>query len=182
MADEIWKPIPGYVGYEASSLGRVRSITRDIPFLNPRYGAAVQRCYGRILRQRIVGKGYLQIAGSIYGRPFGLRVNRAVALAFHGPPPSNLHEAAHYNGDSLDNSSINVRWATKLENEEDKDRHGRRPRGIANGSAKVTPEAVVEIRRRCAGGETKTAIAADYGITRQAVRAIVQREHWAHVP
>ena len=46
MNNEIWKPIPGYEGYEASTLGRIRSL---------KYGKI------RILKPFKTKKGYLRV-------------------------------------------------------------------------------------------------------------------------
>lgn len=55
-------------------------------------------------------------------------------------------------------------------------------RGEKHGATKLTTAGVIDIRRRSALGETQRAIAALYGISREAVSRIVTRTNWAHVP
>lgn len=54
-------------------------------------------------------------------------------------------------------------------------------RGEANHRAKLTEASVREIRARAATGETLTAIAAAFSVSRQAASKIVHRKLWAHV-
>lgn len=100
--------------------------------------------YGRVLKPRLAGAGYLYISAS--NGALGTKnraVHRLVCHAFHGPPPSPLHEAAHNNGNQLDNRASNLRWATKVENERDKELHGTANLraslpGEKNGQAKLS--------------------------------------------
>lgn len=52
-------------------------------------------------------------------------IHGLVARAFHGPPPSPYHEVGHRDGDSFNNHVSNLRWVTRLENADDKRRHGK---------------------------------------------------------
>jgi hypothetical protein len=61
------------------------------------------------------------------GRRRTAHLHRLVCEAYHGPAPSPIHHAAHWDGDKENNSASNLRWATPQENEADKVRHGRRP-------------------------------------------------------
>lgn len=55
-------------------------------------------------------------------------VHRLVLETFAGPCPPDM-ECRHLDGNRSNNALSNLRWGTKLENEADKDRHGKRPRG-----------------------------------------------------
>lgn len=57
----------------------------------------------------------------------------------------------------------------------------RPPRGLANQRGVLSDEHVREIRRRCANGESRPALAVEYGVTRQFVGQIVRRERRAYV-
>src|SRR4051812_7459074 len=80
--------IPGYDGYEASSLGRIRSLDRKGLF-NGRHGRRERRYYGRILCLKDRDNG----CGAVYQVcPVGggkcVQVSRLVCLAFYGYPPT----------------------------------------------------------------------------------------------
>jgi DNA invertase Pin-like site-specific DNA recombinase len=54
-----------------------------------------------------------------------------------------------------------------------------RARGEKVKNSKLGREEVREIRRRCASGETQTAVAAAFGVRDTCVQKIVSRESWA---
>lgn len=106
--------IPGYDGYEASSLGRVRSVDRSV-----KHGASHKaKAYshfrrGKILRPAPHQSGHLMVMA---GRGNNLDVHVAVALAFHGERPFFKAEVLHLNHDEVDNRPGNLRWGTRSEN------------------------------------------------------------------
>lgn len=53
--------------------------------------------------------------------------------------------------------------------------------GERNPRAKLRATDVLVIRQRVAGGETRRAVAADYGVTDVMVSNIVNRKAWTHV-
>jgi hypothetical protein len=57
----------------------------------------------------------------------------------------------------------------------------RTARGEQNGKAKLTAEAVQEIRTRHRSGETVTDIAARFEVARTTVRQVILRQTWRHV-
>lgn len=105
--DERWRPIPGHKGYEASSLGRVRSVPRTL-----RDG---RKAGGVVLAQQRDRDGYLTV--KLRGRR--VRVNVAVQLAWAGPA-----EVRHLDGDRTNNRPMNLAWGSRVENEGDKGRRG----------------------------------------------------------
>jgi hypothetical protein len=117
---EAWVPIPGYTGYEASSLGRVRSIDRLVHVTASHKAAA--HCMvrkGRVLRPATHSSpsnnsGHLML---MLGRGRHLEVHVAVALAFHGPKPEyKTAEVLHLNHVPADNRPCNLKWGTRSEN------------------------------------------------------------------
>ena len=123
LAGERWKPVKASRllgvprGYEASTLGRARSVPRTL--------ANGRHVGGKVLTPWL-DDGYPMIR---MGRR-NIRLATAVQLAFAGPP-----EVLHGNGDRLDSRPANLRWGSRVENEGDKkrerriDTEGASPRG-----------------------------------------------------
>lgn len=64
-----------------------------------------------------------------------------------------------------------------------KGRHGGKPMpGELNGSAKLTAEQVIEIRRLMDTGVPGTRIARDFGIDQTSASNIFRRKSWKHMP
>jgi hypothetical protein len=172
---EEWKPVPipeFDEFYEVSSLGRVRSLSRQ-----------TRRHYvqGRILKPGRHGGGYLNIMMSIDGVRAQRLVHQLVLGAFVGLPEPG-QEGRHLNGDSTDNRQENLVWGTSGENEADKILHGTSSRGSGNAAAKLEEWQVLEIRRRYAdGGESQRALAAVYGVGQGAISRLVTGARWGHL-
>lgn len=106
---EEWRPVVGYEGfYEASSLGRIRSVDR----LVRRSATTMRRRRGQIIKAH--GEKYLliELSGKTY------LVHRLVAAAFLGPCPPGL-EVCHNDGDSQNNAVWNLRYDTHANNLKD---------------------------------------------------------------
>ena len=56
-----------------------------------------------------------------------------------------------------------------------------RPRGVKNGSSKLTNRKVVMIRKRHKRGETQASIAKHYGISTTTLASVLQKKTWKHV-
>jgi hypothetical protein len=98
---ERWRSVPGYEGlYEVSDHGRVRSF---------------QRPTGPVILSPAVRKGYAGVTLTRNKQPRVLRVNRLVAMAFHGLPEEG-QVCRHLNGNSLDNRAVNLAWGSHKEN------------------------------------------------------------------
>lgn len=102
---ELWKPIPGHKGYEASSQCRARSVPRTL-----RDG---RRAGGVVLEVQDDKDGYPTVK---LGRK-RVRLAVAVQLAFAGPP-----EVRHLDGDRQNSRPENLAWGSRVENEQDKRR------------------------------------------------------------
>lgn len=181
--DEEWRAIPGHEGYEASSLGRVRSIDRVAHVLTPK-GAYERRFRGRVLTAWLAGEGYLYVS---LGAGFKTSVHRVVALTFHGDPPTPEHHAAHRDGTKVHNAASNVRWATPAENARDKFDHGTAygrtgMKGSRHHKARFTEDEIKTIRAKRTGrrGEI-TKLAASLGVSRSTIGLIFSGSTWSHI-
>lgn len=143
---EEWRAVVGYESYyEVSDLGRVRSLRT-----------------GKLRRATPTDWGYLHLSLSIEGNPKHWKVHRLVAMAFIPLIDGKTH-VNHKNGDKLDNRAVNLEWMTKRENEEHAGRLGRHHAATnPNRGWKLTPDNVVDIRRRFNAGERAMQIARDY--------------------
>ena len=103
-------------------------------------------------------------------------VHRLVCMAFHGNPPTELHEVAHNDGVRNNNISSNLRWVTRKENSKDRIAHGTFLAGEKSPNAKLSAKNVLDIRSAVAARERRVEIAKRFGIHRSYVNAIARRE------
>lgn len=109
--EEIWKTIEEYPDYMISSMGRVRSLDREI--LN-RWGNNYRLIKGKILKPAL--DRYLRVSLSKNGKSKTFTIHKLVAKHFI-PNPNNLSEIDHINTDKTDNRVENLRWVTHRENQ-----------------------------------------------------------------
>ncbi len=120
MSEE-WRDIPGYEGYyQASDLGRVRSLDRIITDRNGK--SFFKR--GKILKPAVKKTGYLMVALNMNAVVATPSVHSLVALCFLGKRPEGF-EVCHGNGDPSDNGLENLRYDTPASNAADILLHGR---------------------------------------------------------
>lgn len=160
-AVETWKPIEDFLAYQVSSWGRVRR------------GSTVLRA-AKTAR-------YLVVSLSDGKRKATGRVHVLVARAFLGPAPFSSALVAHNDGSTDNNRVSNLRWASALENQADRERHDTRTRGSEVFGAKLTENQIPFIRRRIAAGERYPSIARDFGVSISTVSLIKRGRIWQHV-
>jgi hypothetical protein len=176
---ERWRAIEGFENlYEVSDLGRVRSLDRLVHQVN-RWGPMVSLYRGRILRATVSASGYLQVTLSKGGKCFQRHVHVLVALAFHGPRPDGLL-VCHDDGNKLNCREINLYYGNFKSNAEDAARHGTLARGERQGIARLTEQAVREIRE-LAGSVSQRDLAERYGVCQATVSLAMRGETWGHV-
>lgn len=125
---ERWRKIPGWP-YQASSLGRVRSL--------PRQMAGAGEYGGQVLTPAPDRDGYLRVTLTDGRRRKRFGVHTLVALAWHGPP-----EVLHGPGGQQDNTPGNLRWGSRRDNERDK-RSGQIP-AVRPGSMELAGQEQAE--------------------------------------
>ncbi|MCL4715505.1 MAG: HNH endonuclease [Hyphomonadaceae bacterium] len=163
--DSAFAPVPGY-RCRVSKDGRVLGKTRELD------GWLDSDGYRRVNVHD--GERFRQIG-----------VHVLVALTYLGPRPTPEHEAAHNDGVRTHNAVTNLRWATARENQRDRDRHGTHNKGTRAAAAKLTDEAVREIRRRhvrhSKGPNSASALAREFGVSHFAIHRVVTGKGWTHV-
>lgn len=106
-------------------------------------------------------------------------MHNLVLEAFVGPRPSPTHQAAHRDGNKLNNRLDNLYWATPKENGADNARLRVGPRGERHPHAKLDNVSVQKIRRATG---TRKQIAALFGVSPATVTNVRTRRGWVHVP
>lgn len=166
LPGERWRPVPGFPGYHVSDHGRVWSDKTR-----------------RILRPGTNRHGYHHVILSHRGRTTTHSVHVLVATAFIGPRPPG-QEVNHLNGDPTNNRIQNLEYVSHRENALHAIRIGLyRRNGEDNPAAKLTERDVRAIRSAAAeGGITLRELALRYGVSVSAIRLIVNRKNWRHLP
>lgn len=172
MADEIWKPIPGWPGYEASDRGRVRSWKWP--------GKGRQWTENRDKGFRILSSensnGYLRVLLSETGRKRHESVHILVLETFCGPRPTGC-QGAHNDGDRRNNHLSNLRWATPSSNALDKKKHGTHLSGEKVSTSKLTLKEVREIRTLRSMATIKS-LSEQYGVHQNTIKNILYGVTW----
>ncbi len=123
-------------------------------------------------------KGY-GVINSLSGNKM---VSRIMCAHRNGPPSVKSLHAAHTcgNGHLGCCNPKHLYWATKLENEHDKIKHGTTNQGERHGNAKLTDSKVRAIREFAYTCQGQT-IADLFGISKTTVYKIIRGELWGHV-
>ena len=111
---EIWREIIGYEGYyEASNLGRMRSLDRWVIFKDGR-----KRFHkGRIIEGTDNGLGYKQVTLSRDNKAQTFYVHQLIAVTFlNHIPNGNTLVVDHIDGDSTNDNVDNLRIVTQRQN------------------------------------------------------------------
>lgn len=163
---EVWKDIPGFEGaYQASSLGRIRSVERRVPSVFN--GEPCMRSVpGAILKPTRTKSGHLRVD---LGRMLRhAPVHALIARTFIGPRPQGK-EVCHRDGNPANNRVDNLRYDTRTSNLLD--------RYLAGGTlGKLRLPEIQEIMARIARGETSAAIAQEFGVSKGTINRIKRGE------
>lgn len=77
---------------------------------------------GKILKYRKMDQYNVCTVRDDGGKPRDIRVGRAMASTFLGPPPSLAHTADHVDRDRGNDTLCNIRWSTRQEQNDNQDR------------------------------------------------------------
>lgn len=174
--DEEWRPIPGYEHYEASNLGRIRSVERYVWALSRARIMVQKHMKERVLKGCLHRNGYRTVQLPRLDGQEGWRhmcVNRLVYAAFVRPPRDD-EEIDHIDRVRDNNRIDNLQPLSVAAN-----RALRTYRlGSLNHNCKLDVHKVREIR---AAAGRHHEIASRYGVSRQSVGLIKNRKVWAHL-
>lgn len=110
---EIWEDVPGYENvYQVSTLGRVKSLERRVPYMN-----SLKTVKERILKERPNSNRYLSVQLSVNGIVKGFNISTLVAITFLNHKP-NGHKLVvdHIDNNPLNNRLDNLQIITNREN------------------------------------------------------------------
>jgi hypothetical protein len=179
MAEEIWRPVPGFESYyEVSDLGRVKSCARSV--LRVRQGVDGElKIPERILKPRKSGSGYFSV--HLYKDGLGKNhdLHRLVLLAFMGHSHAG-EEGCHNDRDKSNNRLSNLRYDTPKNNHADKYRHGTALFGEKNHLAGLNDEVVMAIRA-LKGRKTMKEIGEMFGVRPLNIANILAGRTWSHL-
>lgn len=176
--DEVWLPVVGFEGfYEVSNLGGVRSLDRT-GWHQGRWGQMHMRFPAREMRINADLNGYHYLKLRLPGeKAQHCLVHRLVMAAHFGLPPEGM-QVNHKDGEKANNRLDNLEYCTARENL----RHcidvlGKK-RGEGTGLAKLRSNQIQTIRN---DQRFLREIAADYGVTLQAIHHVKSNKNWAHI-
>lgn len=193
LPGEVWKDVVGYEGYyKVSSHGRVMGCDRCVVASMGKFKGITFRRLPSLLKQEL-RKDYphFQVKLCRHNRIKSYFVHILVCRAFNGEKPIDKPVVAHWDGDGLNNYFENLRWASHLENEEDKLRHHTRPCGSKHKMSVFTDDQVREIfleswlhtlgrSRPCKRGFLK-ALAEKHGSKAHTINYITSQIGWRHI-
>lgn len=182
IPDEIWKPIPGFPGYEASTHGRIRSYRQKI-YLGWRKGcqSIIANEPQKILQPAFINGDYSLVSLYRDKRRHTPRVNRLILLTFMGPCPPGM-QCCHNDGNPKNNFLINLRWDTPKNNTKDKFEHGTILYGEENkGGGKLTSSQVSRIKQLLSHGYSCYRLGKLFSVSKTMIRCIKLQRNWKHI-
>lgn len=128
------------------------------------------KTHGRAFRRlsSVNGRdGYLWVQIRRSGRNAKVCIHRAVATAYLVKPAGT--EVRHLDGNNHNNALSNLRWGTRKENADDRERHGRTAYGERNGYSRHSDADVAEAVSLLAAGANQREVAAKFSCSQATV-------------
>lgn len=159
---EIWKNINGYDDYQASNLGRIKTIANSASRKE------------RILKPLTHPRGYFRVALWRNGKSKFLFIHRIIAITFIDNP-DNKPTVNHIDGNKSNNYSNNLEWTTYRENMNHAIENKISACGERNGRSKLNSIQVDEIRNSTL---KQYEIAEKYNVSRGTISRIKTKKGW----
>lgn len=151
---ELWRPVVGYLAYEVSSLGRVRSSLRGGRILRP--GASTR--FGHM--SVVLGRGNTRLVHSL------------VMAAFVGPRPDGA-DILHLDGNARNNDLTNLKYGSRSENNR---------QIVFDGNRKLSAAQVRALRQHVWQRGDAPRLAVEYGVSVSSIYAICrEKRYYQHV-
>lgn len=164
-ADEAWRRVAGFPGYEVSSTGRIRSLRRS---------------NARLMVPEIDKDGALRVALRRDGAYVHCVLARLVCEAFNGPVQDGMY-CCHRDNDPTNNYPSNLRWDTQKANMADKIVHGTRQQGSRHPNALIDEAVASRIKAMLAEGVSGLDVSAACDVSKHIVYDISRGRTWGHV-
>lgn len=104
--------------------------------------------------------------------------HRIMCILAHGDPPNQQYQAAHACHNSACVNPNHLRWATPLENTQDRVLANRCAKGERQHLARITASQVLEIRN-CSGRTLE--LARRFGVHRTTIQRARKKSTWGHI-
>lgn len=169
--EKIWKTIPKYSRYKASSDGEIYT---------PNWKGGKT---GKVMKPAVDSNGYMRtMLVDDEGRTRTIKVHRIIAQTFI-ENPDELKEVNHLNGNKADNRVENLDWVSHQQNIRHSFDNGlQNNRGINNPFSKLTERDVLEIRAkfkpRIYG---RKELALEYNVKQTTIKDVILRKSWNHI-
>jgi hypothetical protein len=169
---EEWRSIPEFIGYEVSSLGRVRSIDRVC-------GNRPGITKGRLLTPFINRRGYLEVIIRKNSKSTAKIVHRLVAKTFLSNF-ENKPQVNHIDGNKQNNSLENLEWVTNSQNQKHAYLLGLQPSraGEMNNNTTLKNRDVGNLKEIYNSGKTASEVSKITGVSIQIIRSIIYGRTW----
>jgi hypothetical protein len=156
------RPVPGCEGYFINREGEVY-------------------CIRKMSVHRSVSDGYMRLGIRKNGKLFRKALHHLLAITFLPPRKRGQILVRHLDGNQINNAVSNLAWGTHAENSADSVKHGTSSRGEKNTKAKLTEQAVIEIRAADKSRGWTKRLARRYGVGVEAIAAAASGRNWKHI-
>ena len=170
----MWRSVPEFPDYEASTDGQIRSLERTIKQVNGSY----RTFRSKILKPGKNTRGYHIVTLIAPDRSRNTRPIHRLILETYDRPRREGEECRHLDGNNQNNALTNICWGTPGENMNDKIAHGTYVRGEKVGNSVLTEDQVCSIYQKAHAGTSMDALADEYGVSRQSIEAIKYQRNW----
>ena len=181
VCQEEWKDVVNFKGlYQVSNLGRIKSYDKTHTGID-KIGRNINRFYPkRIMKQSLEKQGYLRLTLTDRNKKETRHsVHRLVSIAFT-PNPLNLPEVDHLDGNKTNNTIINLKWVTSVENVKNAWAIGlcKKRSGEKHSQSVLTDKDVLFIR---ASNISRKELSIKFSVGIKCIDKIINRKRWTHI-